>query len=410
MIAKHPEVAISYAHGEADQQILELSDRLRRDGIDCEIDAYDDEPVHGWGRWMIEMMTRRTVLVVPSEAYYRRYVLEDAPGVGQGVAFESALLIQRAVEAKGGNHEIIPVLLDKADAVYIPEFLRDVDRYDLSEETDYEKLLRRLTKQPAHPRPPLGPVRVLPPQSATPGAKTTQQQMVIFRSEDAGIFGMRLAEVDRAESLRLVVVPDDHADTAKLRGLENEKRAFALAYGSTALFARVRSFRETMKDGQEMITLDFAVEPFNNSYGTEMSYNGISADQIAEMRARRILLDEKSPVTQGDNILDRLNNATFESFISGATSFANRLVAKGSPISALARDPQSSPDFLAIARLTCVMLLILTGAVERILRLDLTLEADGVKVEFEGLRHKVYSNVEAPRIAISGICPLGKTS
>ncbi len=411
MSAENPLVAISYAHGEYDQQIIDLSNRLRGDGIDCEIDAYDDEPVHGWGRWMIKMMTTRIVLVVPSEAYFRRYVLEETTGVGQGVAFESGLLLQRAIEAQGGSHEIIPVLLDNADVAYIPEFLRDVDRYDLSEEKGYERLLRRLTKQPAHPRPPLGTVPLLPPlQSATSAPKMSPTQLVLFHSEDAGIFGMPLAEVDRADKLRLVVLPDDHADVARLRGLENESRAIALAYGSTALFGRIKSFREIMKDGHDSVVLELAEERFDNSFGTEMSYNNISADEIAEMRARRILLDEKLPSSQGSSMLDRLNDTTFESFVSGRTSTANRLVAKSSPIPVLVRGAQNSPDSLAVARLMCVMLLILTGAVERILRLDLTLEAGGVRVEFEGRRHKVYSNVEAPRIAVSGICPIEGTN
>jgi len=115
---------------------------------------------------MVEMMTKRTVLVVPPELYYRRYALEDAPNSGLGSTFESGLLLQRTVEAQGANKHIIPVLLDAADARYVPDFLRDLGRYDLSKERGYEKLLRRLTNQPAHPKPPLGFVSVLPPRWA----------------------------------------------------------------------------------------------------------------------------------------------------------------------------------------------------------------------------------------------------
>jgi hypothetical protein len=149
-----PLVAISYAHGPRDQVCLDLADRLRAMGVDCEIDVYEDAPAEGWGRWMTRMMSERVVLMVCDETYYRRFHGQSDPGVGLGVTFESGLLVRRFVESQGRNDFLYPLLHDGDDSRWIPEFLKDTARFRIPDE--YEQLYRVLTKQPKHPRPPLG--------------------------------------------------------------------------------------------------------------------------------------------------------------------------------------------------------------------------------------------------------------
>jgi len=51
----HPKVFISYSHDsrEHKDRVLELSDRLRDDGIDCHLDQYEESPAEGWpGGWL----------------------------------------------------------------------------------------------------------------------------------------------------------------------------------------------------------------------------------------------------------------------------------------------------------------------------------------------------------------------
>jgi hypothetical protein len=82
-----------------------------------------------------------------------------------------------------------------------------------------------------------------------------------------------------------------------------------------------------------------------------------------------------------------------------------------SPIPALASEiGTQSEGFTAVARLACVMLLVLSGTVERIVKFDLTPVDGGVAIEFEGIRRKAYSNVPATRLLVSGTCPLGERS
>lgn len=73
--SRSPRVFISYSFDRTDtkERVLELSNRLRRDGIDCRIDQYEINPTEGWARW-IERQNKEAdfVLVVCSENYLRR--------------------------------------------------------------------------------------------------------------------------------------------------------------------------------------------------------------------------------------------------------------------------------------------------------------------------------------------------
>ncbi len=153
---------ISYARGPHDRRALELSDRLNDEGVDCEIDQYNDAPPQGWPTWMLDVMVDRVVLVVCTELYARRLLSKPTGSEGKGVPWEGRILKQRIYDEGGRNEGIVPVIFDPADKQYIPMFLRDVTYYDLSTETGYERLYRRLTKQPLHIKPPLGKVQILP--------------------------------------------------------------------------------------------------------------------------------------------------------------------------------------------------------------------------------------------------------
>jgi hypothetical protein len=51
--AAPPRVFISYSHDspEHQDQVLELADRLRADGVDAIIDQYVQSPPEGWPAW-----------------------------------------------------------------------------------------------------------------------------------------------------------------------------------------------------------------------------------------------------------------------------------------------------------------------------------------------------------------------
>jgi TIR domain len=79
------EVFISYSWDSEDHvpAVLELSNRLRSEGVDCVLDQYEESPPEGWPRWMDrKLYEARLVLVVCTEAYYNRVMGKEVSDKG----------------------------------------------------------------------------------------------------------------------------------------------------------------------------------------------------------------------------------------------------------------------------------------------------------------------------------------
>lgn len=151
-------VFISYSHDSTRHKarVLELSNRLREEGVDCQIDAYHEAPPEGWPRWMLNQLENaRYVLVVCTETYERRFRGKEQPGKGKGAKWEGAVITQHLYDVELHNTRFIPVLLDASDESYLPIVLRGTTFYDVSSEDGYLKLYRRLTAQPEIDVPPV---------------------------------------------------------------------------------------------------------------------------------------------------------------------------------------------------------------------------------------------------------------
>ena len=143
---------LSYAHENTQHERLvrNLSDRLRPDGVECEIDQYHDAPLPGWPQWMSQQIfdEERFILVVASRSYARRWSLAEQSGVGLGAKYEGKLIRHVLYSGDGLNGRVIPVVMTRNDICYVPPELRDTTRYDVSTDIDYDLLLRRLIQQP----------------------------------------------------------------------------------------------------------------------------------------------------------------------------------------------------------------------------------------------------------------------
>ena len=169
-----PKVLISYAHEDVSHASLVrvLADQLRRDGVECALDQYDDAPQEGWPSWIADKILddERFVLVISSPSYLRRWRLAERAGVGLGAKYEGKLIRQVLYSQEGLNGRVIPVVLEPTDTSHIPPELRDSTRYGVRptpRDPGYDALLRRLTAQPAAPAPTLRePVTLLDRQEA----------------------------------------------------------------------------------------------------------------------------------------------------------------------------------------------------------------------------------------------------
>jgi hypothetical protein len=134
----------------------------------------------------------------------------------------------------------------------------------------------------------------------------------------------------------------------------------------------------------------------------EMGAASITVEKFAEIRARRLLLNENpwEEGTAAKSAVDTANDALNESLIRGISSI---IKVTQSDFPRLFEEFGNSPKFfLEAAWIKAAADLRLSAAVERIERLSLTLEGTTLSVDFIGHRHRKYVNVEPHVIAITG--------
>lgn len=132
----------------------------------------------------------------------------------------------------------------------------------------------------------------------------------------------------------------------------------------------------------------------------EMTVNGVGPDELARLRAGRLLLND--PPVRSTRGYDR--DAMIESHIVGQGS-------KYSVDRCVIQEIYSSHGAHAywrdLARLKAVLLLKMTGTVEHVVVLKIgALKSGKVKVEFTGRRSEKYSNREPTQIDLNGECKM----
>jgi predicted ATP-binding protein involved in virulence len=143
-MSRPPTVFISYSHDSDDQmdRVKALADRLRKDGIDCNIDQYESSPPEGWYRWMFNQIEGADfVLVAATKPYYHRFQ-EQQRDKSTGVVWEGAIVAQKLYD-NPRSAKFIPIIFTASDISYIPAFLKGTTHYQLP--SSYENLYRQLT-------------------------------------------------------------------------------------------------------------------------------------------------------------------------------------------------------------------------------------------------------------------------
>jgi TIR domain len=181
-IARPVVLFTSYSHDspEHEERVLALSNRLRNDGVDANLDQYESAPPEGWPLWMEHQIRDADfVLVVCSAIYLRRVEGKEEPNKGQGIVWEINSIYNRLYSAKLVSDKFIPVLLEGASPDDIPLPLKGFTYYRADTASGYDGLYRRLIRQPLINKPPLGKPRSLPAreknQDSLPGAFSMEQ-------------------------------------------------------------------------------------------------------------------------------------------------------------------------------------------------------------------------------------------
>ena len=222
------------------------------------------------------------------------------------------------------------------------------------------------------------------------------------------------------QKFRLNCFQNPQEETAFLRSLRrhfNEAFAraahIALAFREDATWVKPQEIVETTSGSQNVWKIVFKEERHrqNGNPLGEITFGSLSPDKMAEMRARRILLDEKlgEPPPDFQNRTGPaglFNEASLEMFVRGRNGFN----ISGSPIPTLYRlFGKTQGQFEKFARLTSVLYLKLSNTVEEILQFNLKLlNPNQVEVKFKGRRHKRYINEEPYEFEVDDTCQLSE--
>lgn len=109
-MSENPKVFISYSHKSQvyEDQVLELSNRLRSEGIDASIDQYEEAPVEGWPRWMErQILEAQYVIILCDETYYGKLYSSEK---GKGVVWEASIVYQMLYDAATETSKFILIL------------------------------------------------------------------------------------------------------------------------------------------------------------------------------------------------------------------------------------------------------------------------------------------------------------
>lgn len=241
-------------------------------------------------------------------------------------------------------------------------------------------------------------IRVEPSTPATPrqGVDSGARSNVVIRVPDDGPMFFSASRIAEGEGIiTMEIGPRTSEERAYLRDLRNKRPELFVAFGDDAMVARVLEIKSEYSGDAERISVSFERQEPKSSW-MEASYNGISADRLAEMRAKMILLDER-PWESGKSDIER---RMLESMIRGGGS--NTLEAHPLTVGKSDVDAPELVEESARLRLLAVLELVLSNCVEHVLNLDLKLGAGEVRVEFVGRRHRRYQNEEPATVRVQG--------
>jgi len=188
---EHPKIFISYSHDSPEhcENVLNLSNKLRNDGIDCALDQYEFSPPEGWPKWCERHIIESDfVIIINTETYYNRLSGKAPQMSGQGAKWESTLIYQHIFSNDSINHKFIPVVFSSNDVQYIPLILQGTTHYILDNDHAYLNLYKRLLNIPPAQKPPLGKIKPLPEKVAQTDPKIFIANIIDVKTWDKALW------------------------------------------------------------------------------------------------------------------------------------------------------------------------------------------------------------------------------
>jgi hypothetical protein len=320
----------------------------------------------------------------------------ESPALGHGL-FTHALLRGIKGEAKSAHGEVTAAsLYDFIDHQVANPDQQPVFFGEMTGRIVLMHFDKRTTSTPA-----------ASPAEATPGSPKSPSKGV---KGPCVLLGDSLFLADRVRnhsdgSISVELIPRSGEEEARIAALRPEyfgsRSQLPFAANNDACEVEVEEIVSDYIGSQQRWTLTLRASRRPSGFATEMTVNGVGPDEIAKMRAGRILLNNPPPRSDGAFEHDSL----LESTVSGGT---NKYQANECVVQEVFRNHNKVEEWMEIARLKAVFLLKITGTVEHVIELVLgPVRGNKIKVSFKGRRAQRYSNREPETIQITGECELG---
>ena len=271
------DVALSFA-GEQRADVERVADCLKAAGLKVFFDT--DEKANLWGKDLYVHLSD----VYQNEAKYcilfasKEYANKNWP------THERQNAQARALREKG-NEYILPVRFDDTDIPGIPSTIGYLDFRHEGSDGICRAFLQKVGVHQA-------------------AARAVSEPLVCESSPRALIQSVPLntiafpplSEVSwKAESANLLLEPDDPTDGPFFDRLRQQSDHVIVAFSNNAGVGSVAEVEHIVTGGRHRWSIEARALQSDFSSTMEMGTSGITAEQFAEIRARRILLDESKP-------------------------------------------------------------------------------------------------------------------
>lgn len=326
-------------------------------------------------------------------------------------------------EQNGKGPIILPVRVNfNGELPYkLGAYLNPITTHSWATEADTNILLETLrtnlknpeTPQPANPQ--LSDSVKSPPaqNSRTPQVPATQNSTSRGTVQNSGSwimlgdhFHQSKSVRENGETITIVIEVDTPEEEAVLRGLKSAqfRGPLQFAHGNNSCFANVRESSSVSTSASQTWTLELRAEPYTSSRGFEVGFENLSANDLAKLRAERLLLNHHPTAREEKGGPLDVVSIFKDSMIAG-TSGGVRV--ERCVFLELQPTYGTHDSFLEFARLRAVFLIQNSGIANEIHELAFSgISEDEIQVKFRGLRAKQYTNVPPEPIAVEGICPL----
>jgi hypothetical protein len=378
------DVALSFA-GEQRSHVLAVAECLKSAGVSVFYD--DDEKSKLWGKNLYDHLSD----VYQNKARYCVIFASKEYAEKTWTNLERQSAQARALKDKGVEY-ILPVRFDSTE---IPGLLPTVGYLDFKREGASGICSALLAK--------LGRNVGGSPVASHIAACALSPRVLINALDGRAVIPEAESCVWGAEVEVLVRGSDNDPFFSQLR---EERPKVLVAYGFDVAMAKPTAATRRMVNGQVTWHLTLTPTQTNFSSSMEVGSGNTSADQFAEMRVRRLLLnenpyqaDERAPTIQ------QLNDSMQEALIQGLNQ-PFKVERSRFPELFRVLNPERQV-FVETAWIVAVADLKLSGSVEVIERLNLSLADTTLTVEFEGRRQRRYVNVEPYKMSGRGQLRLG---